>query len=184
MSRERGEGIRWQWCALPVFPAKAFIWLDLFVNTNAGINGLGDLKGKRVGVPDYVMTAALWFRIFLKELCGIKPHENSWYIGRTKQFSHTVLLGLDEKFSPGVSLSWLNEEQTFDVLLDRGELDAACGFLPRHNPKIQTLGICSRKMGSHRDWGEAPTMPTDLVYRTGPGSLHTTGVIVLYSRQR
>lgn len=148
MSRERGEGIRWQWSALPVFPAKAVLWLDLFVNTSARVSRLDDLKGKKVGVPDYVMTAALWFRIFLKELCGIKPHEISWYIGRTRQFSHTTLLGLDEKFSPGVSLSWLNEEQTFDVLLDRGELDAAYGFLPRHDPKIQTLGGLDRYGGT------------------------------------
>jgi len=148
MSRERGEGGRWQWSALPVFPAKAVLWLDLFVNTNAGVERLDDLKGKRVGVPDYVMTAALWFRIFLKELCGIKPHDISWHIGRTKQFSHTALLGLDEKFAPGVSMQWLNEEQTFDVMLDRGELDAAYGFLPRHDPKIQIFGGLDRYGGT------------------------------------
>ena len=47
MTRERRKEARWQWSALPVFPAKAFIWLDLFVNTNAGIHRLDDLKGKR-----------------------------------------------------------------------------------------------------------------------------------------
>lgn len=148
MTRERSEGARWQWSALPIFPAKAFIWLDLFVNASAGINRLDDLKGKRVGVPDYVMTAALWFRIFLKELCGVKPTEISWHIGRVKQFSHTVLLGLGETFSPGVSLEWLNDEQTFDVMLDRGELDAAYGFLPRHDPKILKFGGLDRYGGT------------------------------------
>jgi len=148
MTRERRKEARWQWSALPVFPAKAFIWLDLFVNTNAGIHRLDDLKGKRVGVPDYVMTAALWFRIFLKELCGIKPREIFWHIGRVEQFSHTTLLGLDETSSPGVSMNWLNEEQTFDVMLDRGELDAAYGFLPRHDPKILKFGGLDRYGGT------------------------------------
>ena len=64
VTRERAQGNRWQWYALPIFPAKAFLWLGLFVRTAAGITDLSDLRGKRVGIPDYVMTAALWFRSF------------------------------------------------------------------------------------------------------------------------
>ncbi|HEX4989187.1 MAG TPA: hypothetical protein VFW91_10445, partial [Candidatus Binatia bacterium] len=140
ISRERGEGTRWQWIALPVFPAKAFVWLGLFANSAAAIHNLGDLRGKRVGVPDYVMTAALWFRSFLKELYGIKPQDVSWYIGRLKQFSHGAILGIDKDPPAGVLLNWLTEEQTFDRMLDRSELDTAYGFTPRHDPKIQTFG--------------------------------------------
>jgi 4,5-dihydroxyphthalate decarboxylase len=140
ISRERGEGTRWQWIALPVFPAKAFVWLGLFANSAAAIHNLGDLRGKRVGVPDYVMTAALWFRSFLKELYGIKPQDVSWYIGRLKQFSHGAILGIDKDPPAGVLLNWLTEEQTFDRMLDRSELDTAYGFAPRHDPKIQTFG--------------------------------------------
>src|SRR5437773_12256302 len=78
ITKERGDGSRWRWTALPVFPSKAFVWLGLFVNSEMGIRGLADLRGKRVGVPDYIMTAALWFRSFLKELCGIEPADVSW----------------------------------------------------------------------------------------------------------
>lgn len=140
ITRERREDKRWQWSALPVFPAKAFVWLGLFVNSEAAIRSLVDLRGKRVGVPDYVMTAALWFRSFLKELHGIRPQDISWHIGRTRQFSHGALLGLDQRPPAGVSLRWLTEEETFDCMLDRGELDAAYGFAPRHDPKLQTFG--------------------------------------------
>jgi 4,5-dihydroxyphthalate decarboxylase len=38
-------------------------------------------------------------------------------------------------------LTWLNETQTFDVMLDRGELDAAYGFAPRHDRKLQKYNI-------------------------------------------
>jgi len=148
VTRERSDGTRWQWSALPVFPAKAFVWLGLFVNSDAGIQSLSDLRGKRVGVPDYVMTAALWFRSFLKELHGIQPKDVFWHVGRAKQFSHGAILGLDKKPPPGVSLNWLNEEQTFDRLLDRGELDAAYGFAPRHDPKLQTFGNIDRYGGT------------------------------------
>jgi 4,5-dihydroxyphthalate decarboxylase len=141
IAREQARGERWQWSALPIFPAKAFVWLGLYINTSAGIAGLKDLRGKRVGVPDYVMTAALWFRMFLRELHGIPAHEIYWYIGRTPELSHGGLLGADTAPPPGVSLTWLSAAQSFDVMLDRGEIDIAYGFAPRHDPKLFSLNI-------------------------------------------
>ena len=141
VTREQAKGDRWQWSALPIFPAKAFVWMTLFVNTGAGIQGLCDLKGKRVGIPDYVMTAGLWFRVILRELCNIQPKDISWYIGRVQDLSHGGLLGMDTRPPDGVSTTWLTKEQTFDVMLDKGEIDAAYGFAPRHDPKLMTLNI-------------------------------------------
>jgi 4,5-dihydroxyphthalate decarboxylase len=141
ITREQATGERWQWQALPIFPAKAFVWMTLFVNTGAGIQTLCDLKGKRVGIPDYVMTAGLWFRVILKELCAVQPNEISWYIGRVQDLSHGGLLGMDTKPPAGVSVTWLTAAQTFDVMLDKGEIDAAYGFAPRHDPKLMTLNI-------------------------------------------
>jgi 4,5-dihydroxyphthalate decarboxylase len=83
-------------------------------------------------VPDYPMTAAVWMRIFLRELYEIQPTDIRWYNGRTKQFSHGVILGLDKNLPQGVSIEWLTENQTLDTMLDKGELDAAFGFLPWH----------------------------------------------------
>ena len=37
ITREQAKGDRWQWAALPIFPAKAFVWMTLFANTGAGI---------------------------------------------------------------------------------------------------------------------------------------------------
>jgi 4,5-dihydroxyphthalate decarboxylase len=141
ITREHASDGRWQWRALPIFPAKAFLWLGLYVNTAAGIRGLEDLRGKRVGVPDYVMTAALWFRVFLRELHGIEPRDISWFIGRTHELSHGGVLNAQLRPPAGVSLTWLKAAQTFDVMLDRGEIDAAYGFAPRHDPKLYSLNI-------------------------------------------
>lgn len=139
--REKHDSSRWQWIALPIFFAKTFQWLDLYVNTDAKITGLGDLKGKRLGVPDYSQTAALWLRIVLKEVYGIRPKDIHWYIGRTKEFSHGTILGLDqEKGLEEVPLTWLTEEKTFDRMLDAGDIDATYGFLPHPDPMLRSFG--------------------------------------------
>jgi 4,5-dihydroxyphthalate decarboxylase len=124
LALERRQGSQWDWSALPVFLSRGHVWPTLYVNVASGITSLGDLKGKRIGVPDYDMTAALWFRITLKDLHGIEAKENIWYNGRTKELSHGGALGLDKAGPVGVTHHWLTVDQTLDVLLDRGALDA------------------------------------------------------------
>ena len=68
LARERTDGKKWDWSALPVFLSRGHHWPNFWVNTASGIGGLADIRGKRIGVPDYDMTAALWFRITLKDL--------------------------------------------------------------------------------------------------------------------
>src|SRR5437660_12148946 len=72
LARERTDGSKWDWSALPVFLIRGHHWPYLYVNTASGIASLADLRGKRIGVPDYDMTAALRFRITLKEPYGIE----------------------------------------------------------------------------------------------------------------
>ena len=131
LARERTDGKKWDWSALPVFLSRGHHWPYLYVNTNSGIAGLADIKGKRIGVPDYDMTAALWFRITLKDLYGIEAGNNIWFNGRTKELSHGGALGLDETGPVGITHHWLTADQTLDVMLDRGELDACTAIRPR-----------------------------------------------------
>ncbi len=128
MTKDNSNGVRWDWSGLPVFLSKAFVWLDIYVNTKSGINELEDLRGKRVGVPDYIMTAALWMRTVIKELYRIESKDITWFNGRTKELSHGGILGVDINPPPGVTINWLRAKQTLDVMLDRGEIDAAFGF--------------------------------------------------------
>ncbi len=124
LALERRDGSKWDWSALPVFLSRGHVWPTLYVNAAAGITSLGDLKGKRIGVPDYDMTAALWFRITLKDLYGIEARDNVWYNGRTRELSHGGALGLDKDGPVGVTHHWLTVDQTLDVMLDRGDIDA------------------------------------------------------------
>jgi 4,5-dihydroxyphthalate decarboxylase len=124
LALERRDGSKWDWSALPVFLSRGHVWPTLYVNVASAIASLADLKGKRIGVPDYDMTAALWFRITLKDLYGIGAKDNIWYNGRTKELSHGGALGLDKAGPVGVTHHWLTVDQTLDVMLDRGDLDA------------------------------------------------------------
>src|SRR6201987_5057340 len=66
LASERSDRKRWDWSALPIFLSRGHHWPQLYVNTASGIESLADIRGKRIGVPAYDMTAALWFRITLK----------------------------------------------------------------------------------------------------------------------
>ena len=105
-------------------------WTQLLVNNDSGISSLADLKGKRIATPDYDMTAALWFRITLKDLYGIEASDNIWFNGRTKELSHGGALGLDKAGPVGITHHWFKVDQTMDVELDKGELDACFPFRP------------------------------------------------------
>ena len=130
LAMERSDGTKWDWSALPVYLSRGHVWPNLYINTSSGIESLGDIKGKRIGVPDYDMTAALWFRATLKDLHGIEAGDNVWYNGRTKEFSHGGALGLDDSGPRGVEHHWLTADQTLDVMLDRGELDVVTAIRP------------------------------------------------------
>lgn len=130
VAKERNDSLgkgKWDWTPIPVFLSRGHFWGNLYVNNSSGINQLSDLRGKRICVQDYVMTGALWFKIMLKDLYGIEAWDNVWYNWRSKELSQGAELGLhlrEYAVGKGVTHRWLTTEQSADVMLDRGELDA------------------------------------------------------------
>ncbi len=128
-TKDKGDGTRWNWIGIPVFMSKAFFWYTLCVKTSSGIKNLGELKGKRVGTPDYANTASIWMRIMFEELYGIQPGDVTWYT-RHRYLGGAAEIGLDNDVPPGITFNWLKEGQTMDGMLEQGELEAAFGFPP------------------------------------------------------
>jgi 4,5-dihydroxyphthalate decarboxylase len=127
-----GKG-RWNWWGLPIYLARGHFWGGMVVNVNSGIKDLSDLKGKKVGVPDYCMTAALWMRITFKDLYGIETRDIAWTNMRPPEESQAIALELDKDPPPGVDVTWVAKDDPADMLI-RGELDAAIGL---RSPKLE-----------------------------------------------
>jgi 4,5-dihydroxyphthalate decarboxylase len=136
LRRSRGDD---SLVALPVFTSREFRHSCVWVRADAGIAMPSDLKGKRMGVPEYQMTAAVWIRGFLNDDFGVPPGDMHWYSGGLYQ------PGREEKLPisiPGVDLRAIRGDQTLsDMLLD-GELDAIMGARPPRGfpgPRVRRL---------------------------------------------
>jgi 4,5-dihydroxyphthalate decarboxylase len=162
ITRDRPElRQRLRWLAIPVFISKATMWLHLniYVHVDSGIRSLADLKGKRMGVPDYQMTAAVWMRIVLRQLYGIEPQEIHWVNGRPA--SHTHGQGVTDDLAPGIMVRHLQAHELLNDLLQRGEIDAAYGDNDR---AAVESGSCVRPLFGV---GDATTIIAEFRSKTG-----------------
>jgi len=119
------------WIALPIFTSRRFFHTWSWVRTDSGIQKPQDLKGKRVGVPEYQQTAALWSRGVLKHEFGVEPADIDWWMERTEERSHGGATG----FQPpaGVRFNRIPGDQSIGTLLADGKLDATLLYLTDNN---------------------------------------------------
>ena len=110
--------------AVPVFPSRAFRHTSIYVRTDR-IRSPADLRGKRVGVPEYQLTANVWVRMILEEDHGIKPSDITWVRGGYDDPGRVEKITLD--LPGGVRLENAPEGATISSLLASGELDAVIG---------------------------------------------------------
>ena len=64
--------------AIPVFPSRYFRHSCIFVSAKSGIREPTDLIGKRIGVPEYQMTAPVWIRGILSDDHGVPV--TAWHL--------------------------------------------------------------------------------------------------------
>jgi 4,5-dihydroxyphthalate decarboxylase len=119
------------WVALPVFTTREFFHTRALVRADAGIAGPADLRGKRVGVPEYQQTAAIWGRGVLQHEFGVAPHEIEWFMERNPDKSHGGATGFTPP--PGVRLRYIPPTTNIGEMLVNGELDATLLYLSGHN---------------------------------------------------
>lgn len=108
--------------AIPVFPSRFFRHSCIFVNTEAGIKNPADFKGKKVGAPEYSITAAVWIRGFLSDDYGVRAQDVHWWVGGQEEpgRKERVKLSLPAE----IKVDAIAEDKTLNGMLESGELDA------------------------------------------------------------
>src|SRR5712691_8711546 len=104
--------------AIPVFPSRFFRHSCIYVNRNSGIREPKDLVGKRVGNPEYQLTAGVWIRGILSDDYKVPVSSVTYFRGGEE--------------TPGRT-----EKQTLSQMLLDGEIDAI--YSPR-TPSAFTKG--------------------------------------------
>lgn len=108
----RSEGDE-RFIAIPVFPSRTFRHSAVYVLQGSPIESPEQLRGKRVGVGDYQMTAAVWVRGFLQHDYGVSPEDILWLAGKPIRAIRPPA---------GIRLDFTTE--SLEDLLVRGEIDA------------------------------------------------------------
>jgi len=108
--------------AIPVFPSRFFRHSCIFVSNRSGIREPRDLIGRRMGVPEYQMTAPVWIRGILQDEYGVAPSAVEYHSGGEEE------PGREEKIKlalpPQFRLRAIPPGRTLAAMLADGELDA------------------------------------------------------------
>ena len=108
--------------AIPAFPSRFFRHSSIYVNADAGIDRPQDLVGKRIGVPEYQMTAPVWIRGILADEYGVAPDSVTYHSGGEEQPGRIDKLRTDlpERFR----IAPIGPGKTLSRMLADGEIDA------------------------------------------------------------
>jgi 4,5-dihydroxyphthalate decarboxylase len=120
---------------IPAFVSRAFRHTSIYVRTDR-VKEPADLKGRKVGLPEYQLTANVWARAILEDDFGVKPADIHWIRGGIEHASRPEKIAV--KLPPGVRLDNAPEGKTISELLAAGEID---GFIAPRPPTVLGRGL-------------------------------------------
>ncbi|HWP59997.1 MAG TPA: ABC transporter substrate-binding protein [Candidatus Acidoferrales bacterium] len=120
-----------RWVGLPIFTTRRFFHTGILVRRDAGIETPADLKGKRVGVPEYQQTAALWTRGVLQHEFGVAPGDMEFWMERNPERSHGG--ATDFTPPPGVTIHRIPPGKDIGSMMLSGELQATLLYIVNRN---------------------------------------------------
>lgn len=108
--------------AIPVFPSRFFRHSCIYVNADAGIETPKDLIGKRIGTPEYQMTAPVWIRGILSDDYGVPVDSVTYVTGGEEEPNRDEKLKLD--LPENIRVERIGAGKTLASMLASGEIDA------------------------------------------------------------
>jgi len=120
-----------RWVAIPVFTMRKFFHTSIIVRNDAGIATAVDLRGKRIGVPEYQQTWAIWARGVLQHEFDVHARDIEWFMERNPDKSHGGATGFAAPAE--VRVNQIPPTTNMGEMLVRGELDGALHYLVEKN---------------------------------------------------
>jgi 4,5-dihydroxyphthalate decarboxylase len=153
LARQRGIPI----VGIPVFLNRLFPHSFLHKNKNAGIKGPADLRGKKVGLPQYQATRPMWVRGIFEEFYGVKRSEVTWVTDFPEK--------MEVKLAPGIKLERAPEGKSLEDLVGDGELAAAMlWYKPKHENVVPLFDDTkAEEIAYYKKTGMFPIMHTVVV---------------------
>lgn len=113
--------------AIPVFPSRAFRLSSIYVRADGAVKTARDLAGKRVGIPEWAQTAAVYTRGYLVHEVGIPLTEIEWIQAGVNQPGRVEKVEL--KLPVGVRYRNVADRSLSEMLL-AGDVDAIMSARP------------------------------------------------------
>src|SRR5580700_4939766 len=108
--------------AIPVFPSRMFRHSCIYINANRGIREPKDLIGKRVGSPEYQMTAPVWIRGIMSDEYGVPVTSPTYLSGGEEEPGRSEKIALS--LPPEFRLQAIPTDKTLSRMIENGEIDA------------------------------------------------------------
>lgn len=108
--------------AIPVFPSRFFRHSSIYVNADAGINEPKDLIGKKIGTPEFQMTAPVWIRGLLADEYGVPVDSVRYMTGGEEEPNRPEKLKLD--LPDNIKIEPIGRGKTLSKMLLDGEIQA------------------------------------------------------------
>jgi 4,5-dihydroxyphthalate decarboxylase len=112
----------WPFVAIPVFPSRMFRHGFTYVSAKSGIKEPKDLAGKRIGTPEYQLTAPVWIRGILQDEYGLDPASPTYFTGGLFDPGRIEKIALN--LPPKFKLESIDPSKTLSAMIATGELDA------------------------------------------------------------
>jgi 4,5-dihydroxyphthalate decarboxylase len=163
--------------AIPAFPSRFFRHSCIYVHAGSGINDPKDLIGKKVGTPEYQMTAPVWIRGILADEYGVPVDSVVYFTGGEEEPGRPEKLPL--ALPPDIRVERIGPGQTLASMLARGDIDAL--FTARTPSSFRDGGGTVKRLFEH-----SAAIERDYFRRTGIFPIMHTVVVRrdVYERDR
>jgi len=107
---------------IPVWTSRHFRFSSFYINVNSGIREAQDFVGKRIAVPEWAQTAAVYTRGWLQHQVGVDLTSIQWVQAGTEQPGREEKVELN--LPKGIEVQRVTDKSISEMLVS-GEIDGA-----------------------------------------------------------